>query len=162
MKVGKRHQSHSIRRLLFHTLCCGVCMWLLILRFFGADNCPGGLFCSEQVLHLWLEVLCSSLQTVEKWFHPWSFLRSPGWVQIKCELRWVWSFLLLPFFELPTPSSGTCLRQKDYQNLRQLQMWRDNVEIFLHSPLHQKRLTKRDMWILDAEAIKLNRKEAIA
>lgn len=43
--------------------------------------------CSEQVLHLWLEVLCSSLQTVEKWFHPWSFLRSPGWVQIKCELR---------------------------------------------------------------------------
>ncbi|KAF2980300.1 hypothetical protein EK904_008235 [Melospiza melodia maxima] len=42
---------------------------------------------NEQVLHLWLEVLCSSLQTVEKWFHPWSFLRSPGWVQIKCELR---------------------------------------------------------------------------
>lgn len=44
---------------------------------------------SEQVLHLWLEVLCSSLPTVEKWYQPWSFLRSPGWVQIKCELRWV-------------------------------------------------------------------------
>lgn len=42
---------------------------------------------SEQVLHLWLEVLCSSLATVEKWYQPWSFLRSPGWVQIKCELR---------------------------------------------------------------------------
>lgn len=42
---------------------------------------------SEQVLHLWLEVLCSSLPTVEKWYQPWSFLRSPGWVQIKCELR---------------------------------------------------------------------------
>ncbi|XP_048971210.1 small G protein signaling modulator 3 isoform X1 [Canis lupus dingo] len=42
---------------------------------------------NEQVLHLWLEVLCSSLPTVEKWYHPWSFLRSPGWVQIKCELR---------------------------------------------------------------------------
>lgn len=42
---------------------------------------------SEQVLHLWLEVLCSSMNAVEKWYHPWSFLRSPGWVQIKCELR---------------------------------------------------------------------------
>ncbi|KAM9230566.1 small G protein signaling modulator 3 isoform 2-T2 [Dugong dugon] len=42
---------------------------------------------NEQVLHLWLEVLCSSLPTVEKWYQPWSFLRSPGWVQIKCELR---------------------------------------------------------------------------
>lgn len=42
---------------------------------------------SEQVLHLWLEVLCSSMAAVEKWYHPWSFLRSPGWVQIKCELR---------------------------------------------------------------------------
>ena len=42
---------------------------------------------SEQVLHLWLEVLCSSLPTVEKWYQPWSFLRSPGLVQIKCELR---------------------------------------------------------------------------
>ncbi|XP_051987529.1 small G protein signaling modulator 3 isoform X3 [Xyrauchen texanus] len=42
---------------------------------------------NEQVLHLWLEVLCSSMSAVEKWYHPWSFLRSPGWVQIKCELR---------------------------------------------------------------------------
>lgn len=46
---------------------------------------------SEQVLHLWLEVLCSSMAAVEKWYHPWSFLRSPGWVQIKCELRSVCS-----------------------------------------------------------------------
>ncbi|XP_066563263.1 small G protein signaling modulator 3 isoform X2 [Amia ocellicauda] len=42
---------------------------------------------NEQVLHLWLEVLCSSVPAVEKWYLPWSFLRSPGWVQIKCELR---------------------------------------------------------------------------
>lgn len=48
--------------------------------------CPSS--SSEQVLHLWLEVLCSSVAAVEKWYHPWSFLRSPGWVQIKCELRW--------------------------------------------------------------------------
>ncbi|CAH3043886.1 unnamed protein product [Porites evermanni] len=25
-------------------------------------------------------------------YHPWSFLRSPGWVQIKCELRTLASF----------------------------------------------------------------------
>ena len=42
---------------------------------------------SEQVLHLWLETLCSCVEVVEKWYHPWSYLRSPGWVQIKCELR---------------------------------------------------------------------------
>ena len=42
---------------------------------------------NEQVLHIWLETLCSCLDTVEKWYHSWSFIRSPGWVQIKCELR---------------------------------------------------------------------------
>lgn len=42
---------------------------------------------NEQCLHIWLETLCSSLETVEKWYQPWSFIRSPGWVQIKCELR---------------------------------------------------------------------------
>lgn len=52
---------------------------------------------SEQVLHLWLEVLCSSIAAVEKWYHPWSFLRSPGWVQIKCELRW--ETILLRFIQ---------------------------------------------------------------
>ncbi|XP_043924287.1 small G protein signaling modulator 3 isoform X2 [Protopterus annectens] len=58
---------------------------------------------NEQVLHLWLEVLCSSLQTVEKWYHPWSFLRSPGWVQIKCELRVLskFAFSLSQDWELP-------------------------------------------------------------
>ncbi len=53
----------------------------------GAAPKPTLSVSSEQVLHLWLEVLCSSLPTVEKWYQPWSFLRSPGWVQIKCELR---------------------------------------------------------------------------
>lgn len=33
---------------------------------------------NEQVLHIWLEALCSHLETVEKWYQPWSFLRSPG------------------------------------------------------------------------------------
>nr|XP_061805196.1 small G protein signaling modulator 3 [Nerophis lumbriciformis] len=58
---------------------------------------------NEQVLHLWLEVLCSSMAAVEKWYHPWSFLRSPGWVQIKCELRVLskFAFSLSQDCELP-------------------------------------------------------------
>lgn len=58
---------------------------------------------NEQVLHLWLESLCSSLAVVEKWYHPWSFLRSPGWVQIKCELRILsnFAFNLQQDWELP-------------------------------------------------------------
>ncbi|KAK4303770.1 hypothetical protein Pmani_024242 [Petrolisthes manimaculis] len=60
---------------------------------------------NEQVLHLWLEVLCSSADVVERWYHPWSFLRSPGWVQIKCELRVLaqFPFTLNPDWELPPP-----------------------------------------------------------
>jgi len=50
------------------------------------------MLCSEQVLHLWLETLCSCVEVVEKWYQPWSFMRSPGWVQIKCELRCVFRF----------------------------------------------------------------------
>ncbi|KAM3172264.1 hypothetical protein ACTXT7_014913 [Hymenolepis weldensis] len=33
---------------------------------------------NELVLHLWLEILCSCDEVVTKWYHPWSFLRSPG------------------------------------------------------------------------------------
>ncbi|XP_011310920.1 small G protein signaling modulator 3 homolog [Fopius arisanus] len=58
---------------------------------------------NEQVLHLWLEVLCSSVEVVQKWYHPWSFVNSPGWVQIKCELRILsqFAFNLNPDWELP-------------------------------------------------------------
>ncbi|XP_076448737.1 small G protein signaling modulator 3-like isoform X2 [Babylonia areolata] len=58
---------------------------------------------NEQVLHLWLETLCSCVEIVEKWYHPWSYLRSPGWVQIKCELRLMgqFSFNLSRDWELP-------------------------------------------------------------
>ncbi|XP_075222626.1 small G protein signaling modulator 3 homolog isoform X2 [Lycorma delicatula] len=58
---------------------------------------------NEQVLHLWLEVLCSSVEVVHKWYHPWSFVCSPGWVQIKCELRMLsqFAFNLNPDWELP-------------------------------------------------------------
>lgn len=56
-----------------------------------------------QVLHLWLETLCSCVEVVEKWYQPWSFMRSPGWVQIKCELRILaqFAFNLSQDWELP-------------------------------------------------------------
>ncbi|XP_055849031.1 small G protein signaling modulator 3 homolog isoform X2 [Episyrphus balteatus] len=62
---------------------------------------------NEQVLHLWLEVLCSCVEIVQKWYHTWSFVYSPGWVQIKCELRILsqFAFNLNPDWELP-PKRG--------------------------------------------------------
>lgn len=36
---------------------------------------------NEQVLHLWLETLCSCTDIINKWYLPWSFLRSPCWVR---------------------------------------------------------------------------------
>ncbi|XP_050546221.1 small G protein signaling modulator 3 homolog isoform X2 [Daktulosphaira vitifoliae] len=58
---------------------------------------------NEQALHLWLELLCCSDQIVKKWYHPWSFMYSPGWVQVKCELRVLsqFPFNLNPDWELP-------------------------------------------------------------
>uniref|UniRef100_A0A0X3NUK9 RUN and TBC1 domain-containing protein 3 n=1 Tax=Schistocephalus solidus TaxID=70667 RepID=A0A0X3NUK9_SCHSO len=57
---------------------------------------------NELVLHLWLEILCSCEEVVTKRYHPWSFLRSPGWVQIKCELRVLsqFAFHLYPLWEI--------------------------------------------------------------
>lgn len=58
---------------------------------------------NEQILHMWLEVLCSCADIVQKWYHPWSFVNSPGWVQIKCEIRILsqFAFNLNPDWELP-------------------------------------------------------------
>jgi len=55
------------------------------------------------VLHLWWEVLCSNQRLVTRHFQPWSFVRSPGWVQIKCELRLLaqFAFALSLDAELP-------------------------------------------------------------
>ncbi|XP_067554291.1 small G protein signaling modulator 3 isoform X5 [Pseudorca crassidens] len=70
---------------------------------------------NEQVLHLWLEVLCSSLPTVEKWYQPWSFLRSPGWVQIKCELRVLCCFA----FSLSQDWELSAKREEEKQPLKE-------------------------------------------
>jgi small G protein signaling modulator 3 len=58
---------------------------------------------NEQVLHLWLDVLCSCHEIVNKWYYPHSFISSPAYVQIKCELRILsqFSFNLNPDYELP-------------------------------------------------------------
>ncbi|XP_025418644.1 small G protein signaling modulator 3 homolog [Sipha flava] len=64
---------------------------------------------NEQVLHLWLELLCCSDQVVKKWYQPWSFVCSPGWVQVKCELRVLsqFPFNLNPDWELPPKKENT-------------------------------------------------------
>ncbi|VDM11274.1 unnamed protein product [Wuchereria bancrofti] len=44
----------------------------------------------EQCLHLWFDLLCSCPEQDQiriKFYHSWSFIRSPIWKQIKCELR---------------------------------------------------------------------------
>ncbi|CAD5123331.1 DgyrCDS11688 [Dimorphilus gyrociliatus] len=63
---------------------------------------------NEQVLHLWLETLCSCTEIIDKYYYPWSFMRSPGWVQIKCELRLLsqFSFNLSQDWEIPTSKSS--------------------------------------------------------
>ena len=68
---------------------------------------------NEQVLHIWLETLCSTLEVVEKWYHQWSFIRSPGWVQIKCELRILsqFSFTLNPDDELPDNKKESAINE---------------------------------------------------
>ncbi|KAK9723231.1 Variant SH3 domain [Popillia japonica] len=70
---------------------------------------------NEQVLHLWLEVLCSCMDVVQKWYHPWSFVYSPGWVQIKCDLRILsqLSFNLNPDWELPMKKENNNQPLKD-------------------------------------------------
>lgn len=69
---------------------------------------------NEQALHLWLETLCSCSEVVDKWYYPWSFVRSPGWVQIKCELRLLaqFAFKLSNDWELPiSKDAGRPLRE---------------------------------------------------
>lgn len=70
---------------------------------------------NEQVLHMWLEVLCSCVEIVQKWYHPWSFVNSPGWVQIKCEVRILsqFAFNLNPDWELPPKKSPDSQPLKD-------------------------------------------------
>lgn len=70
---------------------------------------------NEQVLHLWLEVLCSCADVVQKWYQPSSFVYSPGWVQVKCELRTLaqFAFNLNPDWELPARLGGDSQPLKD-------------------------------------------------
>lgn len=58
---------------------------------------------NEQVLHLWLDVICNCTEIANKWYYQHSFINSPAYVQIKCELRILsqFSFNLNPDYELP-------------------------------------------------------------
>eukprot|EP00116_Pleurobrachia_bachei_P004231 sb/3464493/ len=42
---------------------------------------------NEQCLHMWFATFCQCSEVTERWYAPWSFIRSPAWFQIKCELR---------------------------------------------------------------------------
>jgi hypothetical protein len=33
---------------------------------------------NEQAMHLWLEALASNEEVVKRYYHPWSFIGSPG------------------------------------------------------------------------------------
>ncbi|PIK37405.1 putative small G protein signaling modulator 3 [Apostichopus japonicus] len=74
---------------------------------------------NEQVLHLWLEALCSCESIVEKWYYPSSFVRSPGWVQIKCELRVLskFAFNLSTDWEIPTKKEGKASLKDSVQDM---------------------------------------------
>jgi hypothetical protein len=51
---------------------------------------------NEQVLHLWLETLCSCTDIINKWYLPWSFLRSPCWVCLELnDFVFVFIFVLI-------------------------------------------------------------------
>ncbi|VDD87375.1 unnamed protein product [Enterobius vermicularis] len=60
---------------------------------------------NEQCLHLWFDIFCgNSNQDIvrDKYYHSWSFIRSPIWRQIKCELKLLsqFCFNLNPDFEV--------------------------------------------------------------
>ncbi|GMT05883.1 hypothetical protein PENTCL1PPCAC_28057 [Pristionchus entomophagus] len=64
---------------------------------------------NEQCLHLWFDIICGTNETIkEKYYHSWSFLRTPAWRQIKCELRLLaqFAFKLSPTFELDALSKN--------------------------------------------------------
>ena len=65
---------------------------------------------NEQCLHIWLETLCSSVTAVEKWYEANSFMRSPGWVQIKCELRILAQFSFLLATDSPEAAASNLLQ----------------------------------------------------
>lgn len=71
---------------------------------------------NEQSLHLWLDVLCHCTDVVKRWYHPWSFVASPGWMQIKCELRILSKFTFYLTYEDAMDSNCSTKRK---QSLKQ-------------------------------------------
>ena len=69
---------------------------------------------NEQCLHLWLESWCTAREVVSQYYESWSFIRSPAWIQIKCDLRILarLCFHLSRDFELPARDSA----YRDFKN----------------------------------------------
>lgn len=73
---------------------------------------------NEQVLHLWFELFCLVKDVNRKWYEDASFIRSPGWVQIKYELRVLaqYSFSLSINSELEDKPKGENMKE-DVQDM---------------------------------------------
>ncbi|XP_063711051.1 small G protein signaling modulator 3-like [Symsagittifera roscoffensis] len=73
---------------------------------------------NEQVLHIWLEILASCETVTGKWFNRGAFMNSPGWVQIKCELRILceFGFNLHVHTELPSKAAKDNMALKTITN----------------------------------------------
>uniref|UniRef100_A0A7M5XAK7 RUN and TBC1 domain-containing protein 3 n=1 Tax=Clytia hemisphaerica TaxID=252671 RepID=A0A7M5XAK7_9CNID len=75
---------------------------------------------NEQVLHLWFELFCLVKDINQNWYDEASFIRSPGWIQIKCELRILsqFSFNLSIDSELEEAPKKTAVNMKgDVQDM---------------------------------------------
>jgi len=74
---------------------------------------------NEQILHLWFEVLCSMDAIAKRWYHPFSYIRSPGWIQIKCELRTLakFSFNLSIDYEIKGKELASSNMKDDVQDM---------------------------------------------
>ncbi|XP_057310775.1 small G protein signaling modulator 3-like isoform X2 [Hydractinia symbiolongicarpus] len=74
---------------------------------------------NEQALHLWFELICSCHDVLSRWYYPFSYMRSPGWIQIKCELRVLvqFSFNLSINYEIKKAEMNASNMKEDVQDM---------------------------------------------
>ncbi|XP_047143311.2 small G protein signaling modulator 3 isoform X1 [Hydra vulgaris] len=74
---------------------------------------------NEQVLHSWFEVFCVTKELSELWYEPYSYIRSPGWIQIKYELLVLskFSFNLSLDYEINEKKNTTSTMKEDVQDM---------------------------------------------
>ncbi|KAI3385502.1 hypothetical protein SNEBB_003402 [Seison nebaliae] len=90
---------------------------------------------NKKALHLWLECLCSCKSIVKKWYQPHSYIRSPGWVQVKCDLRILaqFAFHLSRDWEIPTESYNKFLLELKKKKMNRLQVTKKKMMMMMSS-----------------------------